>query len=573
MTEDDAGSRRAKVILVTLCMIAAGTIAGVAIYRYAFWGDQLPGGFAASPADHDGDGMPEYLITKSAVEVPESGDYGATATLSVPGTGTVIATTGGHVELDRGTNVFGAGFWGPAIRDSQTSGPYLVKLTFVRQQSDELFEPAASADMVGRVYTFTYATAAYDWRTFQEQPAAISVGTPTSAKTDADSDGRFDAYEISVPLVVHQAGLYAVRVASSDLSLQGVTDRFGQPSDPCGNGLGLEYLNLQTGTTTARAGLPAEQVYLSGVDGTIEYRVTVSSTKESNDFFGCRGLVEQPAYAAPPDGADFGLRTPYVLPPTPLGLKAETSFADEVHWYDFESPPMPIEFTGAVRDYGTDADADGLYDALTLEADVIVHQLGTYDLSGTLYTEGAAPSSVALLRSVPKMESVVTTAWTRLTLQDWSYVGDVQTVRLDFAGAEILRGGEDGPFQAKLRIVPAHVYIDPIVVHTTEAYTLSEFEDVGAKEARLGGVDIAPQGEGVFVINVDTAGIDCSYTVLVRIVHANGIVSVDTSFSACRSETVTFATDGDRAKDFAVAVYLQGPYNNGVDYLELPLAT
>ena len=62
------------------------------------------------------------------------------------------------------------------------------------------------------------------------------------------------------------------------------------------------------------------------------------------------------AFAAPPDGSAFGLRAPYLIPPTPIGVSVETHFTDVVRWYDFRSPWMPIEFVGDVRDFGVDAD-------------------------------------------------------------------------------------------------------------------------------------------------------------------------------------------------------------------------
>jgi len=571
--KEDAGSRRAKVIILGLCMIAAGTIAGAAVYHYAFWGDQLPGGYAASPADHDGDGMPEYLITRAVVNVPESGDYGATALLIQPATGTVIAQTTGSIELDRGENVFGAGFWGPDIREAQISGPYIERLTFVREPSDELFEPAVSPDMLGRAYSWDFTTPAYDWQTFQEQPTVVSITGPvTSTIRDLDSDGRANEYTINVPLTVNTAGTYGIRAASDKLSLQGVTDRFTPPGVQA---LGPEFTYLAEGPQTVRIPMAPEMIYLSGVDGPVDYRITVSDASMESDWCYCMPgrYVEQPEYAPPPDGSDFELRQPYILPPTPLGLKAEASFAESIHWYEFEAPWMPIEFTGDARDFGTDVDGDGLYDYLSVAADVIVHQLGTYDLSGTLYAQDAMPSSMVLLRSVPTGEAVVTTAWGRLTLNDWVYLETVQSVQLDFAGAEIIAAGHDGPYEAKLRIVPANIVIDPVVVHTTAAYSLSEFEEYGAKPYELGGVGVRPGGQDQFVISVDATGIDSSYQVLVRVIHANGVVSLDTSFWAGRAREFLFGTDGERAKDFAVAVYLMGPGGEGVDYIEMPLAT
>ncbi len=563
MAKEDAGDRRAKVILVALCMVAAGTIAGAAMVRYVFWGDQLPDGFSASAVDYDGDGMPEYLVTRAVVSVPESGDYGVTATLAEPGTGTVIAQTTGDVELDRGENIFGSGFWAPEIRKSEISGPYLVRLTFVREQSDEFLEPTVGPDMLGRVYESTFTTPAYDWRSFQEQPVVIKVNGPvTSAVTDLDSDGRADLYEINVPLRVNRVGTYGIRAYSDSLALQPAANGLA----PAGND--PQFMALSPGEQLVTLSVPAQTVYLSGVDGPVQYRITVSDSQLESDPYGPSRLVESPEFAPPPDGYDLGLRDPYVLPPTPLGLKAETTFSETIHWYDFEAPWMPIEFTGAVTDHGTDLDQDGLFDYLTVDAEVHVLQAGSYDLSGTLYVQGAAPSSLALTRTVPTMDYVVTTAWTRHTLGE-----GYMSVGLDFAGAEILAAGHDGPYMAKLRIVPAHVRIDPVVAHTTALYTLSQFEATGAKPYRIAGVTVTPEPQtGQYEIAIDTSGVDSSYQVTLRVIHANGLVPLDTTFQAGSVATFGFAPEDGAPKDYAVAVYLADPWGAGVDYLETPLA-
>jgi len=63
---------------------------------------------------------------------------------------------------------------------------------------------------------------------------------------------------------------------------------------------------------------------------------------------------------------------------------------------------------------------------------------------------------------------------------------------------------------------------------------------------------------------VDPSLVPSGTTVMVRIIHANGVVASE-GFGP-------FRTDAARAIDFAVAVYLMGPAGQGVDYIELPLA-
>ncbi len=570
MTRDPA-SRRATVILFGLCVVAASAIAGAAVYRYLFWGDQLPGGFQASPTDHDGDGTPEYLVVKARVDLPESGDYSANAVLLQPSTGAAVAQTTGRVELDRGPNVFGAGFWGPDIRASGIDGPYVVRLTFIREDRDSVFEIPPSPDMIGRVYEWSFRTPAYGAASFQEQPVAVSVGPVTATLADATSDGVIDTYTIHVPLTVREQGFYSVRAESDDLFLQGVTNRFfaSPTGDP--NTVGASFVSMAPGAQEVTLSVSPEQVYLSGIDGATDIHVSVIEARVQTESHPCCGtettqFVEEPAFAPPPDGSELGLRQPYVLPPTPLGLKAETHLKQTLHWYDFQAPWMPIEFTGEVRDYGTDADGDSLFESLTIEAAVSVRNWGWYDVSGTLYAADSEPSNVALMRSVPTEEHVVTTAWNRVSL------GSDQTwVRIDFTGAEILGAGRDGPFDAKLRIVPANVVIDPIVVHTTAAYTLAQFEPAAPKPARIGSVTTEDLGGGSYAIHVSSHP-GSSYTVITRVIHANGVVAFEVIERGDGDRTYQFSTEAAAANDFAVAVYLMGSSGAGADYIEIPLA-
>ena len=576
MTKDPS-SRRAAVILFGLCVIAASAIAGAAVYRYMFWGDQLPGGFSVNPVDLDGEGSPEYLVAKIAVDLPESGDYTAVGVLADPTTGSAIATTTGRVEMDRGADVFGLGFWGPDIRKSGISGPYSVRLTLIREQSDSVFERPASEDMVGRVYQWSHTTPAYDSQSFQEQPADLTIaGSATASKQDFDGDGLSDAYVLSVPISVQKAGVYVIRADSDGFNLPGVTDRFlaqrGQPSSA-----GPEFVQAAPGAQTFTISVPGEQMYLSGVNGPMEVRILISSGTQQTTVHPCCGtpdtsFSESPSFAPPPDGSVFGLRAPYLLPPTPTGVQARTSVTEVVHWYDFKGPWMPIEFTGSVQDFGTDLDGNGKFDALTLSAGVNVHALGSYDLSGTLYAAGSVPTGQVLTRSTPGGASIVTTAWTRISFNDWYQTNGPQTVRLDFSGAEILASGVPGPYEAKLRIVPANVIIDPVVAHTTATYDLAAFDSTGAKAARLPAVMIVNPASGSYEVSLDASGLPAGYSVMVRIIHANGIVASEGTFQNGGVPRVSLTTDGSRAGDFAVAVYLIAPNGQGMDYIELPLS-
>jgi len=102
-------------------------------------------------------------------------------------------------------------------------------------------------------------------------------------------------------------------------------------------------------------------------------------------------------------------------------------------------------------------------------------------------------------------------------------------------------------------------------------YEASQFEATGAKTARLPAIVVSSTAPGVFEVGVGSAGVSSSYTVILRVIHANGVVAVDASFPAGPASGVSFATDSARAADFAVVAYLMGPSGEGVDYIEVPL--
>ena len=87
--------------------------------------------------------------------------------------------------------------------------------------------------MVGRVYQWSFPTPAYDWRSFQEQPSALTISGPvTSTTRDSDGDGLGDALAINVPVMVNKAGVYVLHVDSPALFLPGVTDPAPPPLAP-----------------------------------------------------------------------------------------------------------------------------------------------------------------------------------------------------------------------------------------------------------------------------------------------------------------------------------------------------
>lgn len=552
-----------------LCLLAGSALAGAAVYRYAFWGNELPNGYAASVADTDADGMADYLVLQAKVDLPETGRYDVHAMLYATGSDGLVAETSGSVVMDRGTNVFGTAWLGSDVAASGVTGPYVAKLQFTRSAAIGPFEGRPNLALIGRLYEVTYAFDGPDASAFAAAKAPVSfTGDPSAELADWDGDGLVDQIAVSAPIVVRREGDYLVQIDMPELLPVGrpvipfEEPRFTFP----------EFQHMQPGMSTVSRAIWGPTIYLSGFDGTVNVRFVVSNARLVEQGHDCCGIPPTfetgTEFAPPPEGAVLGLRQPYLLPPTPVSFVGETVLESlDIRWYDMEAPEMPVEFTGDVRDYGVDADGDGLYDALAVEASVLVRIPGTYDVSGTLYGPGTDPYQQVSVRSAPDPARIVSTAWSRVQLDPR---GPDTSVSVRFPGAEILAGGADGTFQAKLRIVPANVYIDPVIVHTTSSYAMEDFEASGAKPAVLRDV-AASAGDLEYRIDV-TASSGSGYDVTVRVIHANGVVALDARFGPGGTVNISFWPGTAKAEDFTVAVYLQISGGEGVDYREIPLA-
>jgi len=225
-------------------------------------------------------------------------------------------------------------------------------------------------------------------------------------------------------------------------------------------------------------------------------------------------------------------------------------------------------FTGGYADSGTDTDADGIYDYLTISVNVNVTEAGTYTVEGWLYDGNG---------------------------EDIAYASDsrslgvgVQSMELNFSGTAIANNRVNGPYTLKyLKLTDSDGKQVDFVgeAHNTSAYSYTEFrkDKGGAKfgnsyndyssDTNLDGIyDYLVIGVGV---NVTDAG---NYTLTGILYDSNGVdistVSAESALSN-GSRTMLLNFDGDDVYNNAV----DGPYvlkylvlqnNNGTqaDYIE-----
>jgi hypothetical protein len=140
-------------------------------------------------------------------------------------------------------------------------------------------------------------------------------------------------------------------------------------------------------------------------------------------------------------------------------------------------------------DYGLDSDADGRFDWLVVEAQVVLPEAGTWDLYASLSAESVAAGPCgSYYQPMPLRvtESAVPIGW---TYERYFFPSGAQSVRMAFDGEAIVRAGADGPYlvQASLHLGGGVVYADtrPLVEtasgvewsYTTGAYRAADFDE------------------------------------------------------------------------------------------------
>jgi len=225
-------------------------------------------------------------------------------------------------------------------------------------------------------------------------------------------------------------------------------------------------------------------------------------------------------------------------------------------------------FTGSYSDSGTDADADGVYDYLSIDVNVNVTEAGNYTVQGWLYDSNGG--DIAHGSNSRSLE-----------------VG-IQSMQLNFSGTAIANNRVNGPYTLRyLKLSDSDgKQIDFVrEAYNTSAYSYAEFrKDVGGAKFAISyndyGSDIDLDGTYDYLsiavgVNVTDAG---NYTLSGILYDSNGMnismVSTESSLSQ-GNYTMLLNFESDDIYDNAV----DGPYtlkylvlhnNNGTqaDYIE-----
>jgi len=168
------------------------------------------------------------------------------------------------------------------------------------------------------------------------------------------------------------------------------------------------------------------------------------------------------------------------------------------NYTDFQRPI--IKLTGIFSDYGIDTDADGFYDFLVLEIEVMVTYDGTYEIN-------------ARLKDVNGNEIVWASNSTYL------YKDVLQTIQLRFCGKRIFGNGVNGPYYVKdLSIYYSIFSLYVSDVYTTSTYNYTEFQKSGIILGTVTDEQAAPVPNAlVYVsgVDYDHTNINGSYKLII----------------------------------------------------------
>ena len=527
--------------IIGISVFASAVLLGALVYKYHVLPNALPDGFDSMTGDMDRDGRADYLLVRSRIEVPISGTYSVEADLTA-GTDSITATRG-TVTLAKGPTVVSVGFLGGPI---QAAGDRdLVASIRVRDAAGTL------------VASNSHALPTRPASLFEAPDGAVVFSSaPAASPRDSNADGVYEDLTVTIPVRINRAAYYQSRA-----------DVVGGLPAGAANGPRWQvesYYNdpqhLSEGTHTITKTLNGQDLFAAGLRGGFDVRVEVFTTPGGHYCYGDEGSESS---LPPESGARLGLVAPYLMPERPLDLSASATVHVALDYDAFTPLWLPADFTGVIEDATADRDGNGLADGLLVNAEVNVNQRGTFDLSGTLFARGTQDmNSVDGTRSTTYVGgAVVSTTWARLFLQPGT-----QTVSLTFPGSEIVAAGINGPYEAKLRLVPAEVVIDPVIVHVTATYTVDQFEASGAKSATVTALEADLAG-GVVTVSVEPGA-----NLLLRIIHENGIVVYESGQvgGSWTDGATTFRVSVETPGEYAVAAYV---LVNGVpeDYRELVL--
>lgn len=371
--------------------------------------------------DDNGNGLFDSLDVSVEVASLVSDNPAVISALLLDNDGSLIDSTEVSATLDIIPEDVTLSFDGQTINRHGADGPYLVHVTLLDANDNEMFG-------------FDYSTSAYSQAAF-ESPAVLFNDTYSDIGVDTNGDGYFDYLRVGVGVQVEESDTFLVD---------------GSLHDAAGNFIASVQteLFLTAGSNIVNLDFDGLAIRAHGVDG--PYRLLGLDIRVPS------GLSE--------DGRQQAYET---------AAYAYTEFQ-----------PLSIEITNNFNDYGEDTNGNGLYDYLTVEAEVNIAQSDTYNFNARLVDGNG--------------EEIVWAAYTQFLS------AGTQTILLQFDGRYIYGNGVDGPYEVKNLSIYSNTEFSTLVdVYTTGAFNWQAFEPSGVI---IGSV--FADGDPVAAANVFISGID-----------------------------------------------------------------
>ncbi len=467
---------RTLAVLLTIALASSGTVLGI----HALLTGSASGG-SDDGLDTNGNGKFDWLVVNADVNLPSAGTWAINAMLSsstapvsgscgprimplpmlgVPSASQMPASTSWPIAWAYESYFFESGgqtvrlaFNGTEIFRVGVNGPYSVQLMMYPGGYPIAYGgPATSVGSAmpvrtsGDGVTWTYATKGYSYTDFEEpfRPAYFTGGH-SDLGMDVNSDGLYDFLEIRADVHVNVAGAYYLNGMLS--ASQGGYD---MPS----LSLGYAYRDvaLALGDTSVSLRFRGDTIRAAGVNGPYNFSLTLSGP--SLPPYVGNGTV-------PPSPGGTEILQP--LPPQPGPMPAyyypETTCGSTAAYSasSFDVQSELAVFTGAFSEMAQDWDQDGLYDALTLRAQVDVYASSVFGLQGVLHSGDGSKQVASVNLSAWLPEG---TGWADFT----------------FPGYAIHASGIDGPYNATLSIMPGYRGLDPMITYVTAAYKADQFD-------------------------------------------------------------------------------------------------
>ncbi|MGI0148979.1 MAG: hypothetical protein ACREDF_05550, partial [Thermoplasmata archaeon] len=395
--------------------------------------------------DADGDGAFDWLVVRMDLSVDAPNWYSVGATLGTetpfgrgcdfggvpmlggPGasrdgtTGSegyayVISWASVRQFLETGDHEISLAFKGTDIGYAGVNGPYTVRAQVYvdGDQDPRIVGPGFGAPSPGPSgWDWSYVTQSYDAKAFEQPRFAIRfTGESHDVGLDRDGDGLYDYLVVEAQADVALAGTYSISGT--------LTGQQGEWTSAWVAG-SSGTIDLVEGRQTIEYRFNGGDVWASGLDGTFGFML--------NAYYG--GGVVGIGWS---DGTGIREGEPYPQQPSDgFDLYGDVlcGRTSEYRHAEFEERVEPAKYTGVFRDYGEDLDADGLFEALVVEAQVDVSEANRFDFSGQLSSEDGSVW--------------IAGAYDQLYLET-----GVHTLFLRFPGGDIRRSGVDGPYRADL---------------------------------------------------------------------------------------------------------------------------